>query len=93
LGIHHILLIVLQYLLTAGLGGVLIVGYATKDLFLTEDKPHQEGQHFASDYQELMWLAEKQKRHLDVEETRRFYQLRREWSDMHAFPGFGTATL
>jgi len=93
LGIHHILLIALQYLLTGGLGGVIIVGYATRDLFVTEERPRSEGHRFASDYQELMWLAEKQKRHLNVEETRRFYQLRRQWSDMHAFAGFGATSL
>ena len=82
--IQDFLFTTLQLLLTGGVGGVFILAYATKDIFLTEEEPPVDGPRFASDYQELMWLADKQKKHLDIEETHRFYQLRQNWSEMHS---------
>jgi hypothetical protein len=84
MGIHHVLITSLQLLLTSGVGAALIVGWSTKGLFLKDETPAPEEHRFANDYQELMWLAERQKRHLDTEETRRFYQLRRSWAGMHS---------
>jgi hypothetical protein len=83
LGIHIILLTTFQLLLTGGVGGVLIFTYATKDIFLKSEVRSERPQ-FASDYQELMWLAGRQKQRLNKTETRRFYQLRHNWSGMHA---------
>ena len=85
LAIQDILVNTLQQLLTTGAGGVLILGYATRDLFANEEGPQPNGPKFASDYDELMWLAGRQKQHLDREETQRFYQLRHRWSEMHSF--------
>jgi hypothetical protein len=85
LDVQDLLVVTLEILLTSGVGGAIIVGYATKDLFLTEEKPLPEGSRFSSDYQELMWLADKQRHHLSEEETHRFYELRHNWSEMHSF--------
>ena len=83
--VQFLLLEVLQLLLTSGVGGILIVGYATRDIFMKDASPKQGEPRFASDYSELMWLAEKQRHRISKEENQRFYQLRREWSDMHTF--------
>jgi len=64
---------------------VLIVGLSTKGIFVKEEEPTTYKLQFASEYQELMWLAEKQRYTPSAEETRRFYQLRHSWPDMHAF--------
>ena len=82
---QFLLLETLQVLLTSGVGGILIVTYATRDLFIKDANPQPPESQFASDYSELMWLAEKQRHHVSREESRRFYQLRREWPEMHAF--------
>ena len=87
---QFLLLETLQLVLTSGVGGVLIVGYAAKDIFATEEVPLMKEPKFGSDYDELMWLAGRQRHHLSNEETRRFYQLRRRWTEMHAFPGIGS---
>ena len=71
--------------LTSGAGGVLIVGYATRDLFTKDESPKAADPRFESDYGELMWLAERQRHHPSREESRRFYQLRQRWSEMHGF--------
>lgn len=72
-------------MLTGGVGGVFIVNYAAEGLFVLDGEDTQtDAPRFATDYQELMWLAEKQKRNLDTVETQRFYQLRRHWSEMHS---------
>ena len=85
LALQPLLLTALQLILTSGVGTVLIVGYATKDLFSKEENLSEDSLRFASEYQELMWLAERQKHHSDVEETQRFYQLRHDWTRMHSF--------
>ena len=85
MGIQLLLVTTLQLILTSGVGTVLIVGYATKDLFSREESPAEDSLRFANEYQELMWLAERQKHHVDVEETQRFYQLRHDWTRMHSF--------
>ena len=59
-----------------------IVEYATNGVFMREEAPVAEEHGFVSAYQELMWLAEKQRHRVSSEETRRFYQLRHDWSDM-----------
>jgi len=83
--VQFLLLETLQLLFTGGVGGVLIVAYATRGLFATDVTPMASDPPFASDYDELMWLAERQKNHLSKEETQRFYQLRQRWSEMHSF--------
>jgi len=85
LGIHFLLLDAVQIVLTSGVGAVFILGYATKDLFVKDESPQQSGPHFASEYQELMWLAERERSHASVEERQRFYQLRHDWVRMHSF--------
>ena len=84
MGIQFLLLDAMQIVLTAGIGGVFILAYATRDLFLKEDNPWSGGPRFASDYQELMYLAERQKEHPSTEEKQRFFQLRHNWSQMHS---------
>jgi len=73
----------MQLLLTSGVGSVFILNFATKDIFVKEEVPVDNEPRFATDYDELMWLAERQKQHLDSRETRRFFQLRRGWPEMH----------
>ena len=85
MGIHFLLLDALQIVLTSGVGGVILIGYATKDIMTKEEGSQPGGPRFSSDYQELMWLAERQREHLNAEETRRFYQLRRNWAAMHSY--------
>jgi len=85
LGIHFLLLDAVQIILTAGVGGVFILGYATRDLFLEEENRQPGGPRFTSEYQELMWLAERQRGHASAEERQRFYQLRHNWSEMHSY--------
>jgi hypothetical protein len=84
MGIHHLLIFILQILLTGGVGGIIVVGFATKGIFISEQTPAPENHRFVNEYQELMWLAEKQRHRFNVEETRRFYQLRHNWSLMHS---------
>jgi hypothetical protein len=84
MGIHQVLITTFELLLTSGIGSALLVSLATKDLFLKEEPPASERHRFVSDYQELMWLAEKQRHRLTAQETRRFYQLRDNWPRMHA---------
>jgi len=90
---QFILIETLQLLLTGGVGGVLIVGYAAKDLFVKETEALTTGPRFASDYDELMWLAERQKHRLSKGETRRFYQLRQGWSEMHSILATGKSAM
>lgn len=85
MGIHFLLLDTVQIILTAGVGGIIILSYAAKDIFLKEESTSADGPNFANEYQELMWLAERQKRHFDVDETQRFFQLRQNWSKMHSY--------
>ena len=73
-------------ILTVGVPGVFLLNYATKDLFLheKEETPASEAQ-FRSEYDELMWLAEKEKHApLSEKEMLRFYELRDKWPEMHA---------
>jgi len=86
---NYLLQTTLQLTLTSGVGAVLIIGYATRGIFVKEESPLDNGPRFASDYDELMWLAERQKHHLDKEETRRFYQLRHNWPEMHSLLSLG----
>jgi len=81
---NYLLLTTLQLTLTSGVGAVFIIGYATRGIFATEENQLDNEPRFASDYDELMWLAERQKHHLDNVETRRFYQLRHNWPEMHS---------
>ena len=83
--IQFLLLDTVQIILTAGIGGIFILGYATTDIFLKEESPQADGPRFADDYQELMWLAGRQRRHIDADETQRFFQLRHNWSKMHSY--------
>jgi len=85
---EFILQTAVQLLLTAGVGGVFIVNYATKGIFLKEENLQTGPPRFGSDYQELMWLAERQKLRLDPGEAQRFYQLRRHWAEMHSNVSF-----
>ena len=89
--IQDLLMMALQMLLFGGVGGVFVVKYGTNDLFVKEEVPQADGPRFASDYHELMWLAERQKRHPNTEETQRFFQLRHNWSNMHATGNLGAA--
>ena len=91
--VQDFLFITLQLLLTGGVGGVFILAYATKDIFLTDEEPPLEGPRFASDYEELMWLADRQRLHINEKETKRFYQLRQEWPDMHSSPVVGPTLI
>ena len=85
MGIHFLLLDTVQIILTAGVGGVFILGYATRDLFLEEENRQPGGPRFASEYQELMWLAERERGHASAEERQRFFQLRHSWPEMHSY--------
>lgn len=87
MGIYFLLLDTVQVILTAGLGGVLLFGYAFKDLLPSEENPQADAGSFADDYQELMRLAERQRQNLDAGETQRFFQLRQDWSRMHSYGG------
>lgn len=82
--VQFLLLEALQILLTSGVGGVLILDYATKGLFANDSATVASDPPFPSDYDELMWLAERQKHYLSKEETQRFYRLRQRWSEMHS---------
>ena len=73
----------LTLILTAGVGGVVLVGYAARDLFLKDEEPPAKPR-FDSDYQELMWLALLLREHASTEQMRRFYQLRGSWPAMHS---------
>jgi len=84
LAIQDVLVTTLQLVLTSGVGGMLIVNYAMRDLFVKEEGSLSNEPRFATDYEELMWLAQRQKHHINGEETRRFYKLRQEWTEMHA---------
>jgi len=77
---------IFQLLVTGGVGGALIVGLATKDILVKEETTIPDKQQFTSEYEELMWLADRQRHRLTSEEMRRFYQLRREWTLMHSLP-------
>ena len=57
--------------------------YATKEILLSEEGHIVSKLRFLSEYDELMWLAEKQKGSLSEEETLRFYELRDHWPEMH----------
>lgn len=74
----------LQLVLFGGVGGVILVNYATKGIVLGEGARKRTRLEFASDYDELMWLEEKQKVGATEQETLRFYELRDHWTDMHA---------
>ena len=85
LGIQDILITTLQLLLTSGVGTVFIINYAINGIYVREEMPVATQPRFASDYDELMWLAERQKHHFDSIETKRLYQLRHNWPKMHSF--------
>jgi len=88
LWIDPFLIAAFRALVTGGVGGVFIVTYATRDLFTKEDGFKPTGPRFVNDYQELMWLAAREKHTASAEEVRRFYQLRRYWPEMHSYiPG------
>ena len=83
--LDYFLLSAVQLLLTSGVGAVLILNFATRDVFVKEEIRADNEPRFATDYDELMWLAQRQRHHAEVEETRRFYQLRQNWPQMHSF--------
>ena len=56
---------------------------AVKSILVSEEAARVPKPRFASEYDELMWLAEKQKGSLSEEETLRFYELRDHWPEMH----------
>ena len=58
--------------------------YATNGMIVSEKEPNVLKPGFASEYDELIWLAEKQKGSLSDEETLRFYELRDKWPEMHS---------
>ena len=82
MGVHFLLLTVFQMVLTAGQGGVALTKYA-HDGVLHKERAFPSPS-FASDYDELMWLAERQRHHTDREETVRFFRLRQSWQSMHS---------
>jgi hypothetical protein len=88
MGVHLLLITVLQMVLTGGVGGVLVASYALSGILLSE-RPASPTPSFASDYEELMWLAERQRFHVDKQETRRFFQLRQRWPEMHSYRVLG----
>jgi hypothetical protein len=88
MGVHLLLITVLQMVLTGGIGGVLVASYALNGILL-KGKPVSTVPSFASDYAELMWLAERQRLHIDDAETRRFFQLRQRWPEMHSRRALG----
>jgi len=89
LNLDFLLLEAVQLLLTSGVGAVLIVDFATRDIFVKEEMHVHNEPKFATDYDELMWLAGRQKQDHDSKEIRRFFQLRREWPEMHTVASFG----
>lgn len=74
----------LQLALFGGAGGAVLLNYATKGIVLTQGESETARPRFASDYDELEWLEERQKAGATEEETLRFYELRDRWTDMHA---------
>jgi len=80
------LMTILQLVLTGGVGGVFIVRYATKGIMIPGEESEVAKSRFASEYDELMWLSEKQKGSLSEAETLRFYELRDKWPEMHLDP-------
>ena len=91
LGLQEILVTTFQLLLTAGVGAVFIINYAIEGIYVSEAMFPDADPRFASEYDELMWLAERQKHHSDRIETKRFFQLRHNWSEMHSLPVAGHA--
>ena len=83
MGIHFLLLDTVQIILTSGGAAVFILSYATRDIFLREESPQPDGR-FASQYDELMWLANKERGNTSLEERRRFFRLRHDWYEMHS---------
>jgi len=73
----------LQMILTGGPAGVLLVNYSTKGIFLAQVSAASPESHFATEYDELMWLAAKQRSVSNERETLRFYELRDRWPQMH----------
>ena len=84
LGLQVIIGIIFQLVLFGGVGGVILVNYAMKGIILGEGAHNVTKLEFTSDYDELMWLEEKQKVGATEAETLRFYELRDHWTDMHA---------
>ena len=80
MGASLFLITVFQMVLIGGVGGVAVTKYALSGLLKDERAPTPS---FPSDYHELMWLAQRQRRHADRDETRRFIRLRQEWQAMH----------
>ena len=60
------------------------MNYATNDILFSKKGSRISKPHFISEYDELMWLAKKQKGNLSEEETLRFYELRDRWPEMHS---------
>jgi len=83
LGITSVLLTIVQLAHVGGVGGIVVVKHAVKGIKIPEKETKVSKLRFASDYEELMWLAEKQKGSLSEEEILRFYQLRDRWPVMH----------
>jgi len=77
---------VLQLVLIGGIGGIVVVKYATEGIILPGEESRGAKPKFANEYDELMWLAEKQRGSLSEEEMLRFYQLRDKWPEMHLDP-------
>ena len=73
------------------MGAVFIINYAIEGIYVSEAMFPDSDPRFASEYDELMWLAERQKHHFDRTETKRFFQLRHNWSEMHSLPVAGHA--
>jgi len=70
--------------ISGGLEGIVVVNYPFTGILVSEEAIKIPRPHFASEYDELMWLAEKQRGSLTEEETRRFYELRDWWPEMHS---------
>ena len=83
MGVASVLSTIVQLALVGGVGGIVVVKHAIKGITITEKQTEGSKLRFVSDYEELMWLAEKQKGSLSEEETLRFYQLRDRWPIMH----------
>jgi len=82
LGVTSALSTIVQLALLGGVGGIVVVKHAIRGITISDVKPKAKPS-FPSEYDELMWLEEKQKDSLTEEETLRFYELRDKWPEMH----------
>jgi hypothetical protein len=84
MGVEVLLSFLAPWMIPSAVGGVFIVRYAMKDVMVKEENLNPEESPFPSEYDELMWLAEKEKGHISDDERKRFFQLRNRWPEMHS---------